>query len=166
MFELFAKKAGKAYEDGDTTYNNDGSITVTPPTIVKIGGQEFVAGDPQSAKAFDSWVQAAKAKGTMISTGPDGAHYPLDSTMGKAELIKAELQIKHGASPEAAQKAVDQLPGLKPTPPKPAMIFKATPSKVTKMESSGGDPGSSEPVAQKSSAKAVFNRGPREVPVH
>ena len=132
MFEaLFAKKATHELGGGE-----EGAMA-TAPQIVKVGGQEFMAGDPNAAKAFDSWVTKAKANGEIIPVGTDGAHYPISSSSAKAELIKAELQIKHGVDPMSAQKAVDQLPGLKATAAKPFIIYKS--GKAGTAEQATGD---------------------------
>lgn len=149
MFEaLFAKKATHELGGGE-----EGAMAATPQ-IVKVGGQEFMAGDPNAAKAFDSWVTKAKANGEIIPVGTDGAHYPISSNSAKAELIKAELQIKHGIDPMSAQKAVDQLPGLKATAAKPFIIYKS--GKAGTAEQTGDAPADSAPkqaVIQKGSAK-------------
>lgn len=163
MFGLFGSKAA-TIDDGP-----DGSEAMAAGKV-KIGGHEFLAGDAQSSKAFDAWVAKAKATGEMIPVGKDGAHYPLTSPQGEAELIKAELQIKHNIDPVAAQKAVDQLPGMKAAAQKPFIIYKG--AKTPGTESAGMEgkteakANGSEAVAKKGQAKAgeqVYNRGPRQV---
>lgn len=163
MFEFFAKKAAATDDSPEGT-------EAMALGKVKIGGQEFMAGDPQSVKAFDAWVSKAKATGEMIPVGKEGAHYPLNSPQGEAELIKAELQIKHNIDPVAAQKAVDQLPGMKAAAQKPLIIYKgakAPGSEPTGMEGKTESKASgSEAVAKKGKAKVgeqTYNRGPRQV---
>ena len=148
MFEaLFAKKATHEMSNGE-----EGALGAAPH-IVKIGGQEFMAGDPSSSKAFDAWAAKAKANGEIIPVGNEGAHYPIDSTMGKAEMIKAELQIKHGVDPVAAQKAVDQIPGLKAPAAKPFIIYKNGKATDT-TESAPVEAAPAKAVIKKGSAKA------------
>lgn len=170
---LFAKKAASLDDPG---MNGDEGAVVSHS--VKIGGHEFMPGDPSSIKSFDAWVIKAKANGEMIeATDGSGAHYPLNSTIGKAELVKAELQIKMDLSPEQAQKAVDNIPGLKSPAPKPLIIYKApgAESKVSGMEAkatgkeakvSGMEAKATgkEGMAKQGDAKAAYQRGPRTVP--
>ena len=138
MFSLFAKKAAMADDMG----SNGEEMASAVPTTVKIGGHEF--SDPQ---AFDSWLAKAKANNELIQAGPDGAHYPINSNAAKAEIIKADLQL-HGVDPVAAQKAVDQIPGLKVPAPKPVLIYKAKAASADSGEPTG------EAVVQKGAAKA------------
>ncbi len=184
---LFAKKAGSLDDPGMN--GDEGAVA---GHMVKIGGHEFMPGDPVSIKSFDAWVAKAKANGEMIeATDGSGAHYPLNSTIGKAELVKAELQIKMDLSPEQAQKAVDNIPGFKNPAPKPLIIYKApgaeskapgAESKVSGMEAkatgkeakvSGMEAKATgkeakatgkEGMAKQGDAKASYQRGPRTVP--
>jgi len=163
MFGLFANKA--AATDDNMQLNEDGSMTIIPPTIVKIGGHEFVAGEDQATKAFDAWVVKAKASNEMIPTGDDGAHYPINSAQGKAELIKAELQIKHNLTPAEAQKAVNAVSSLKTPGVKPVLIFKKGKPSEDGPDGSETKATAKQAVAKKGTAKASTLRGPKgEIP--
>lgn len=151
MFSIFAKKAAMV----DDMDSNGEEVANAVPTTVKIGGHEF--SDPQ---AFDAWLAKAKANNELIQAGPDGAHYPINSNAAKAEILKADLQL-HGVDPVAAQKAVDQIPGMKAAAAKPVLIYKAGGKATAEGEPSGTG---KEATAQKGTAKmskAMVKRGPK-----
>ena len=148
MFSLFAKKA--AIDEMDS---NGEEMASAVPTTVKIGGHEF-----SDSQSFDSWLTKAKANNELIQTGPDGAHHSINSNVAKAEILKADLQL-HGVDPIAAQKAVDQIPGMKAAAAKPVLIYKAGGKAAADGEPSGSG---KEAMAQKSTAKLKsVQRGPR-----
>lgn len=152
MFEFFAKKA----VSGEEMYD-DGSAAAMGASkgVVKVGGMEFMPGEPGSLAKFESWISKVKGTSELIPTGDGVTHVPASSAAGKAELLKAELQLKHGASPEQAQRAVDQIPGLKTAvAQKPVYIYKS--SKVISDAPSGESP-----TVQQGTAKAAKAfRGP------
>jgi hypothetical protein len=157
MFSIFAKKAAMADD------NLDADGMPIPPQVVKIGGHEFMAGDTKSIQQFDNWAAKAQGDNIMIQTGSDGASYPIKSPQGQAELAKADLMLKHHASPESAQKAVDQVyPELKAK--QPFVVYK---SKAPSADTPGNTvvkakPMGKEAMGVKSSAKANEGyRGPR-----
>ena len=141
MFALFKKAAS------DDSMGED-SAMLASKSIVKVGGHEFMPGDPASLKSFDIWQSKVQASNDLIPTGDGTTYVPANSMLGKAELLKAELQLKHGADPQQAQRAVDQLPAMKATATKPVIIYKTKPISDAAPESTP------EPTVVKGSAKA------------
>jgi len=124
----------------------DGAGTEGIMSSVKIGGQEFQTGD---SKAFDAWMAKAKAGNEAIPIGDGSVYAPVNSALGKAELIKAQLQINYGYDEAVATKAVNQLPGAN-LATKPVFIYKKPPSED-----------GSQAVITKGTAKANTFRSPR-----
>lgn len=106
----------------DSKLQNDMAVGMEKP-LVQFAGSEYMPGDAKAIKAFENHVEALK---TMPDTGTikgtNGEYYSAESPQGQAEIVKADLQIRHGLSAEQATKAVKSVPELNVKPPQ-QMIF-------------------------------------------
>lgn len=162
LASLFAKKAAYVEHHGvdDIGHQNpDGSWTMpAPDPPFKLGpGIELSKSDPNMVNKFMAWK--SKLSGSdLISTG-DNTYVEVGSPVGKAQLVKLEMQVEHGYSEAQATKATAHLadPVQQPVPYKAwtwGKAAKAAPdSAVPDAEPSGAAP-SAEPTISKGVAKA------------
>lgn len=105
-------------------------------TPVSFAGVDYMPGDPKSIKAFETHIETLKTMPDMGTIkGSNGEFYSADSPQGQAEIVKADLQIRHGLTAEQASKAVKSVPELNPKAPQQMIFIKSqgqpAPEKVT-----------------------------------
>lgn len=175
MFGLFGKSAAKMHGGGQDyygqeTYNPDGSVTMTPVLIkhVKLAGQEYIPGDPNSiAKFHQKLAQVQQSGGNeMIQIDGTDTYAPAASAAGKKELIRMQLQMD-GYSDDAINQAMQ---GLEAPAKKAYPYWLKAKTPTDSAPPSADTPSGSEsavPASAKASGKSQTFRSPRgPVPAH
>ena len=84
---------------------NDASSPELSIAKAKLAGMEFTPGD---TKAWDTHVKGLESTNSYIDLGEYSVR--ANSTLGQAEILKGELVMKWGYTPDHASKLVGQKP--------------------------------------------------------
>ncbi len=160
MFEgikaMFGKGAASGHEGHSSPqqFDDNGNpigADGLPVKVVKFGNR-----DVSSLDDLNSAMTNAKASG-YINVSPDSA-VPVDSAMGKALYLKAQLQLQ-GASEPTAQKAAYEAYNI-PPPAKPAVVFLK--GKAVATDDMGGDTAATAKTTTATKTKAgMSNEAPQ-----